>query len=734
LGGAALVLLHGACGACARAAAPAAPRPSNPPPQLVLSEPAGWPYWQSPSFVLRPSREAARSVEEAPEPLWLASDEQWRPIAGALVTKVRTSGLVVRRTGKEETGIGRFYEERVRRHAPILITLDALFAVSHLVFARVASDVETTVTRPELSAVLRRLDARLGAEAPRARPDLHEGYRIARTAVAVALALSEPGYGVPEALADVVSQETVRIRGHAGLATSPLFGVPVDYGAFAPRGPIGSPLDPRVGAFQAAEWLGDAPFLFVGKGEPGGVGIDIGMARAEARAALLLARLLHNDGDAEAAPAFARMTRLDRFMLGDADDFSPRQLSELARRTGIDLRGGDDIVDAFKLDRFRRLAAKSTPTPGPLEPADGGGGGEPPTGPRTMRIVPLRASADGRVLQRLVSPFVGPLRTNDAGALPTLRRSPSALEVGAWLGSPIAREAVVARGDFDYPGFETGFLSLVESKPQAEPLRHASAYASWLDALSTWLGPSEGDKVAPRAPSPSADRRRLRSALAAWTFLRHDALPFAHDALQPEPQPAPPLAPPPPLASLPSTHPVEVFVDPHPEAIAALLGAVRQLHFGCTALEALRDDALSFALAVEVDGILSLALEASVREWDSDPALADLEPDLAQIPARIAALEAWAGSAAEPVVVDVHFDATSGNVLEEGTGAIEELFTRVRDPVARRSVLAVGATIPRWEFLSDGANRLDDAAWKMRLQQGHAPERDMATEPERVEE
>jgi hypothetical protein len=343
-----------------------------------------------------------------------------------------------------------------------------------------------------------------------------------------------------------------------------------------------------------------------------------------------------------------------------------------------------------------------------------------------MRIVPLRASPDGRVLQRLVTPFIGPLTASDAGALPTLRRSPSAIEVGAWLGSPMAREAVVARGDFDYPGFESGLLSLVENKPHAESLRHASAYASWLDALSTWLGPSEGDRVEPRTPSPSDDRRRLRTALAAWTFLRHDALPFAHDAPHPEPPaPSPPLPP---------THPVEVFVDPHPEAIAALLGAVRQLHFGCTALEALRDDALSFALAVEVDGILSLALEASVRESNSDPALADLEPDLAQIPARIAALEAWAGSAAEPVVIDVHLDATTGNVLEEATGAIEELFTRVRDPIARRFVLAVGASIPRWEFLSSGADRLDDAKWRARLEAGPAPERDPATEPDRIKE
>jgi hypothetical protein len=706
-----VVLLLGAC-----AQNPPPPPSSSPPPAPFLSEPSGWPYWQAPSLELHPKPESGEVGGEASEPPWLASDEEWRPMATAIVAKLRTTGSVVHRTRNHETSVGSFYEERARRGAPIVITLDALFALSHLVFASVASDVESGGMQAEVFTLLHRLDARLSAEAPRARPDLFEGYRVARTAVAVALELAEPAYVVPAPLTEVASAEMALIRGHPGLVTSPLFGVPIDYGAFSPRGPIASATDPRAGMFEAAEWLGEAPFLFAAKSEAGGVAIDVGTARSQARAALLISRLLRKDGDADAAMAFSRITRKDRLTLGDADDLSPQHVGDLARRTGVDLRGGDDIVDTYKLDRFRHALAREGVA---LVSPDADAGSDASRGLRTMRILPLRAPPDGRVLQRLVTPFVGPLSATDAGTLRAQRRMPSALDVGAWLGSAVARDALVTRGDFGYGGFESALASLLELRPSGDSQRHASVYGSWLDSLSTWLRPSAVEQAEPRA-IPTDDRRRLRTALVAWTFLRHDALPFAHEAPHARPSPTSPT---------PQRHAEKVWVDPHPEAIASLLGAVRQLHLGLAALDALREDSLSFAIAVEVEGILALALEASARQANGDAALAEIEPELAQIPSRIAALEGWAGSAADPVVIDVHLDATSGNVLEEGTGPLEEVFMRLRDPITRRPVLAVGATIPHWEFLASAASRLNDAAWRAELQEGRGPDREATQEP-----
>jgi hypothetical protein len=57
-------------------------------------------------------------------------------------------------------------------------------------------------------------------------------------------------------------------------------------------------------------------------------------------------------------------------------------------------------------------------------------------------------------------------------------------------------------------------------------------------------------------------------------------------------------------------------------------------------------------------------------------------------------------------------------VLEEGTGPLEEIFTRVRDDKSHREVLAVGARIPQLERHESEGRRLDDATWRAWIEQG----------------
>jgi hypothetical protein len=210
--------------------------------------------------------------------------------------------------------------------------------------------------------MLRRLDVRLSAEVGRARPDLLGGYRLARSTVAVALALIDPSYGVPSELAEAVFLEIARIQAHDGVELSPLFETAIDYGAMAPRGAVPSghdPMAPVTPIFAAAEWLARAPFLLEGRGESEGAEVDVGTVRTQTRAALLLARLLVPDGDAVASAALARMDRIDLFAFGTADDLSPGDLAQLASSTGIDLRGGGDIVNTAKLDHLRHAASRT---------------------------------------------------------------------------------------------------------------------------------------------------------------------------------------------------------------------------------------------------------------------------------------------------------------------------------------------------------------------------------------
>jgi hypothetical protein len=303
---------------------------------------------------------------------------------------------------------------------------------------------------------------------------------------------------------------------------------------------------------------------------------------------------------------------------------------------------------------------------------------------------------------------------------------PSALDVGAWLGSEVARGALAQRGDLGYERFDAVLADLAAHRAPDETARHGSVHRSLLESIATWLRPSAAD-VADPPPSNAEARRRLRTALSAWTLLRHAALPFAHDVPRAPPRLSDPRARPGgPGGVLPSSE--RVFIEPHPEAIANLYGALEQLHRGLRQLGVVPDDSPGAAVLSEAESLLALAVEAAVRGANGDPSLAALEAELADIPARIAALEAAMEPAALPVVVDVHVDLATGRVLEEGTAPIEELFVLVRDPLTHRTALCVGASIPHVEVVESGT-RLDDASWRARAAAGRMPDPDVLYEP-----
>jgi hypothetical protein len=125
-------------------------------------------------------------------------------------------------------------------------------------------------------------------------------------------------------------------------------------------------------------------------------------------------------------------------------------------------------------------------------------------------------------------------------------------------------------------------------------------------------------------------------------------------------------------------------------------------------------------ILAEVENIFELALLRAKEQWalEGEPAAGPVDTALSEIPARIAALEAWAGPSANPVVIDVHVDRGSGRVLEEGTGPLDEVFMETRAPGLHRNVLAVGAVIPRVEQEVDAGHRSNDARWRSRIEEG----------------
>jgi hypothetical protein len=320
--------------------------------------------------------------------------------------------------------------------------------------------------------------------------------------------------------------------------------------------------------------------------------------------------------------------------------------------------------------------------------------------------------------------MIGALKPDRADKPPAtardgLRALPTGLDVMAWLGAPDARAALHEAGDDAYERYEAT-LDRLEARrgPEDVTARHASLYASALDAIGTFVAPSAADSGQLGANGNAWRKRKLEAALVAWTEVRHDAITFTRLPLAKSGTADP-------AHSATATAPA--FVEPHPEAIAKLVALVRQTIRGLGQLNALPTESPVRALLAEVDDLLATALGIALREANDEPLSPQEESALASFPARFVALEsrlALTGSADAPIAIDVHTDLGPARVLEQAVGFVDEAWVVMAEPRTHRSVLAIGAALPHYEFAQPAALRLTDIAWRARLQAGSAPARD----------
>jgi hypothetical protein len=712
---------------------PASPPPASAPhverpPQL----PAAWTYWEPVDASCRSSALApALPLVESQITIADGAAARWSALSPEARASVLERGFAVVARAREGARFGESYATLTLDRVPYVVTLDALFWIAHVARDRALAAAEDTALAPALDALLRRLETRLTADARSSPGDLLAAYALARGVVSVARSLLSPAYHPPADLARVVGDEAKQIAAHEKPSVSPLLGLTLDYSQIVPRGAADAS-SARAAYARAVAWLGVAPFALAARGELPGAELSYARARAHTRAALLIARLVEFDVDAEAAYALRRWVMVSEFSGGASDDVSPRELLDVATSLGMDARDPRGFIDVAKLDRLRHalLAGHAAKLDDGAAIAGVAAHHGEPTGPAdyvraatSVRVLPARSASDADVLQSLVFPSVGKLEARDASAPPRtardgIRAMPRALDVAAWLGAPDARALLHASGDDAYERFDASLEALDARRPPAGS-RHDSVYASSLDAIATYLAPSAADAAQPGASTPAWRTRKIEAALAAWTTLRHDALPFARF----------------PLATAPST--VEshataaldlpAFVEPHPEAIAKLLALVRQTTHGLRALGEVPEGSSAIPILDASERLLADAFAVARREAN-DESLTDEERDaLATFPARLAALEAAlvpSRAADASLAVDVHADLVASRVLVEACGDLDDLFVVVREPRTGRLVLAVGASSSHYELDVPARDRPTDATWRARLHALPAPLRD----------
>lgn len=705
--------------------------PRLPRPPLVVRNkpitgpsPPEWSYWETNDPALRDDMPKVATLPlVAPQVTHpMGAEKRWAALSSAQHDAFYKNGFVAIEapmklgTDGDFPSIADLYTSAERDKVPAFLTADALLFVVQAAVDRAVADVEETVWRPALVRLMTSLSAALAVEETSVPLDLADGLRLARGFVAVAAKLVVPGYVPPRDIAPGVGEELRRIENHSGIERSPLFGVTVDYGVFAPSyalRPNDETVKPRVRLAQALSWFAQAPFMLASRGDTVNCTVDVQTARTHARAALLLGRLLAPASSNERATDFAQLRKGLAFVTGAADDPSPEAFAATAQAVGVSLENPLTIANVAKLDHVRRAALERF-QPGTYDgvaevripeashgPTSGGVG----RAAHGVRFLGASAPTDAYVLQGLTFPYVGGV-TKDAVGLTQQgghRAFATGVDVVAWLGSTEADKIRHESSDDAYEGFREAEARVVRMRPSPlAPERHASLHMSTLDVLSTYLEPSRGELALPASFSAAYARRKVEVALVAWAHERHDARGFSR--------------PPPYVGNTSKPRPklevrdAAVYVEPHPEALGHLLSFVRQSERGLGAAGLAKGSRGAIALG-EVSDIVEAAYLTATRSANGEAPTVELVARLARFGDRIQWLEQETGLLAGVVLAtQVHQDSVSGRVSVAGITGLTEVHVAIRDPRSGDLVHAVGARLSGLEAVWPRSRPIHDAA------------------------
>lgn len=659
--------------------------------------PADW-FWEDVPVSVRPATTKPLVLPLAEKDL-VHPGRFWDGLSADGKLRLRRDGVVVLGDPAEAfSSVGALYNFLREQHVPSVITIDALVTITMLAVERALAEVEETVLAPELAGLLGRLETRLGKENAGASTELVEGYRVARGVVAVARSLA--GSTIAPDMTSIVAEERARIDGVVR-TPSPLLGVELDPGDFVVPSEAARP-----GLWRALAWLAAAPLGMVGKGEAIGATIDVAQARTNTRAAMLLARVCDHDIDPAINASYTRLARILGFVWGAPDDLTLTELDGIATAAGVDLTKPASITNVTRVDRVRAHArAGRIPAlrdgPGAIGRAGIG-----------VRLFGGHATLDAIALQSLLAPAVGPTTRKDQDMLARdgHRVLPASLDLAAWLGLPEAHALLHETHADAFDGFTDALDRAEKLRPDpATSTLHASVQGSLLDALVTWAGAREGagfgDTAGWGVPNTATNgRRRTESLLSAWTMIHHAGSPLARA----KPTAAAPTGE---LGGLADVK-TAAFVEPLPEVIAQLAGAVGQLQRGLNALIRWAPGSVGLATLIEVEDILRVALRTAERHVSDEALSSEEEAALAALPARLVRLEGK--DPLGPGVAEMASDPAGNRILILATGTFEPALLVARDANKDEAVVAIGAQLAHHEVVA-APPALSDAAWRTTL-------------------
>jgi hypothetical protein len=692
-----VLLLLAATSCTRRAEAPASSAPSEAPPSAGVETP------------LRPELTALQAVRaEVPaytvspsltEVVNLAAFQKIVPVTAEQRALLAKNLFVCVPTRAEQ--LFYIYENNDYLNLPSFVTVDTVLQVYHIFYDFTLRTVEAEALSPALKRLTEgMLQASVETWQQAQDPKLKAAAlkNVAYFGVAAhALALSRK---LPPEADAMVRRERALMDAHASFTTGAIFPYRIDYSQFIPRGHY-TRSDALKQFFRAMMWYGLAPFA--PRYQSGGT-----LVRADepVRQGLLLVQALYRTGLDE---EWARVYEPTAFYVGAADDLTPAEWKAISDRVFGKEAPPTAFTDSARFEAF--VAALDQARPARIrhrvvlqdqvaDPAV------------QLRFMGQRYLPDSEVLQRLSEPT----ESGTSG-----RPFPSGLDVMAVLGSARAAGIADAHPEIYNAGKWSEYLP-ERARLAGEFARlpaetwTSNLYWSWLHALQALLEPvPEGFPSFMR--NEAWQEKSLHTAQASWAELRHDTILYGKQSAVECGNGEQPF--------------VKGYVEPNVVLYSRLLQLTRQSREGLDRRRLLSDRLKD--RFEQFEDMLALLKTISEKELRGEKLTEQEYEEIRYFGGKLEylTLSVMSGSPSHwelvsetdrnmAVVADVHTDALSGRVLEEGVGHAYELLAIV--PIEGRPTLTRGAVFSYYEFKHPMGDRLTDEKWQGLLKDGRAPD------------
>jgi hypothetical protein len=669
-----------------------------------------------------PSAQLPLRFEDIANANWVIQGLQLEPDARQALKR---NGFVVIPHGTA-TDMLAAYTNSISQGVPNFITSDSLLHLYHIQFEEILRSLEEKDFFPALIVLTRSLQTDALAQFEGLRGDLREAARRNLAFLTVASRALDPAAAIPEMVQSLVTGELALIEQHAGFAESPIFIYEEDYSQYVPRGHY-TRSETLKRFFKAMMWYGRMTCLLKGSDSFGPAG-DALISLADARIQTLQAALLTLGLDrlqAEGRPIadlWNRIYGVTAFFVGLADDLTPFEYKEAIQR----VYGA--AVNVAELDDEQKLTALKLELAKYRQPQIFGGTGDAKVPPdanaedllklldktKGLRVIGQRFIPDSYMFQNLVLPVVrqytgtGQPFTWGLTEMGPVRVFPRGLDVMAVLGSETALGILDREGDTDYLDYDKTLNKLIaqfRAFGSADWMRNL--YWAWLYSLQPLLTPC-GDGYPAFMQTRTWQDKQLHTALASWAELRHDTILYAKQSYTPG------------VVSVPPP-PDRGYVEPVPEFYNRLLSLTCLTRSGLTALNAL-DVAQADRLTL-LTTVLSRLLAISIAELEGRVLSEEDYQFIERFGLNLQPLQSGLAddrAAQTTLIADVHTDANSSRVLEEGVGFVNLLVAAYR-LAEGRTVLGAGPVFSYYEFKWPMSDRLTDEKWTNMLMTGIAP-------------